>query len=77
MIDIDHPIYKPLWARLLIVGVCFGWAGFEFYNGAAFWGMLVGAMGVYAAYKLFYEFGRPRPPAAPAPVETDDQDDRQ
>jgi hypothetical protein len=58
MIDLDHPIYRPLWARLLIVGVCLGWAGFEFWGGAPFWGVIVGGLGIYAAYKLFYEFYR-------------------
>ncbi|MCJ8519502.1 divalent metal cation (Fe/Co/Zn/Cd) transporter [Pseudorhizobium tarimense] len=71
MIDIDHPMYKPLWARLLIVGVCVAWAGFEFYSGEPFWGMIVGAMGIYAGYKLFYEFGR-KPKTEPA-----DQDEHQ
>jgi hypothetical protein len=72
MIDLDHPYYKPLWARLLIVGSCAAWAGFEFYSGAPFWGVIVGGMGAYAAYKLFYEFYRRRP--APG---NDAQDERQ
>ncbi|CCF20224.1 Putative transmembrane protein (fragment) [Pseudorhizobium banfieldiae] len=62
MIDLDHPFYKPLWARLLIVGVCVGWAGLEFWSGAPVWGMIVGGLGIYSAYKLFYEFNR-RPSA--------------
>ncbi len=70
MIDLDHPFYKPLWARLLIVGACGIWAGFEFYSGAAFWGVIVSAVGIYAAYKLFYEFGR-RPQVN---IAEDDQD---
>ncbi len=70
MIDLDHPFYKPLWARLLIVGVCAAWAFFEFYSGEPFWGTIVGGAGAYAAYKLFYEFSRR--PMGPA-----DQEERQ
>jgi hypothetical protein len=55
MIDPNHPFYAPLWRRLLIVAVCFVWAGFELYTGEPFWGIIVGAVGAYATYKLFVE----------------------
>ncbi len=74
MIDLDHPIYRPLWARLLIVGACAAWTGFEFWMGAPMWGVIVGGVGAYAAYKLLYEFYR-RPPPGPAPEAA--QDERQ
>ena len=52
MIDLDHPFYKPLWARLLIVG----------------------ALGIYSAYKLFYEFNRrPSADAAQKPAQEERQ----
>lgn len=72
MIDLDHPMYQPLWGRLLIVVGCLAWAGFEFYSGASFWGMLFGGAGVYSGYKFFYEFYRRKPAAG-----SDVQDDRQ
>ena len=52
LIDPAHPIYRPLWVRLLIVGVCLGWAVFELIGGAPFWAVLFGALGVYAAWVL-------------------------
>ena len=58
MIDLDHPFYRPLWARLLIVGVCVAWSGLEFWSGAPVWGTIVGVLGLYAVYKLLYEFHR-------------------
>lgn len=70
MIDPDHPFYKPLWRRLLIPVVCAVWAIFEFVTGEPFWGIIVGAMGLYATYKLFIE---KRPPA-PQPRSDDAQD---
>ena len=34
---------------MLVVAVCLGWAVFEFVAGSPLWGMLFGALGVYAA----------------------------
>lgn len=73
MIDPDHPIYKPLWSRLLIVGFCAIWTGIELYNGQTFWALIVGALGVYAAYKLFYMFGRGDETKAAADKAQDDR----
>ncbi len=53
-LDTDHPMFRPLWVRLLIVALCLGWAAFEFIDGSPFWGMLFGALGVYAAYGFFF-----------------------
>jgi hypothetical protein len=30
IIDTDHPFYRPLWRRLLLVGVCAAWTGVEY-----------------------------------------------
>ena len=48
-LDPDHPIFRPVWVRVLVVAVCLGWAVFEFVAGSPLWGMLFGALGVYAA----------------------------
>ena len=37
-LDTDHPMFRPLWVRLLVVAVCLGWAAFEFIDGSPFWG---------------------------------------
>ena len=55
-LDTDHPMFRPLWVRLLIVALCLGWAAFEFIDGSAFWGVLFGALGVYAAWGFFVTF---------------------
>lgn len=56
MFDLDHPYFRPLWIRLLIVAVALGWAVVEFATGSPFWGILFGALGVYAAYRFFVAF---------------------
>lgn len=33
MLDLDHGFFQPLWIRIGVVAVCFGWAGFEFVTG--------------------------------------------
>jgi hypothetical protein len=55
-IDTSHPLYRPLWVRLLIVGFCVAWAVIEFVNREFFWGTVVGGIGVYAAYELLVKF---------------------
>ena len=56
MFDLDHPFFRPLWVRALVVAVCLGWAAFEFATASPFWGILFGAVGVYAAYRFFVTF---------------------
>lgn len=72
LIDPSHPIYKPLWVRILIVAVCFGWAAVETLGSQPFWAMLSGALGAYSAWMLLLNF-KPQPPAAH--VEAPPQDD--
>lgn len=60
-IDTSHPLYRPLWVRLLIVGFCAAWAVVEFVNREFFWGTIVAGIGAYAAYELLLKF-------KPAPV---------
>lgn len=52
-LDTDHPMLRPLWVRILVVAACLGWAVLEFTGGSPFWGMLFGALGVYAAWSFF------------------------
>ena len=56
MFDLDHPVFKPLWLRVIIVAVAIGWASFELVSGSPFWAILFGALGTYAAYKFFIDF---------------------
>ncbi|WP_244616130.1 hypothetical protein [Rhizobium sp. RU20A] len=64
-IDPDHPFYRPLWVRLLIVGFTSGWTAVEFMNGNEMWGYLFLAMAAYtgASLLLFYKPKDPEPAA--------------
>lgn len=73
LIDPNHPAYRHLWVRVLIVVVCLGWAVVEFTTGDPFWGVLAGGAGVYAFYVLIWTFD-PKPPEAAAAVTADDED---
>jgi hypothetical protein len=55
-IDPDHPFYKPLWVRLLIVALCCVWTAVEFWNGADTWGMIFLAVSAYTACVLIIFF---------------------
>jgi hypothetical protein len=61
LIDPNHPTYRPLWVRVAIVAVCLGWATIEAFTGEPFWAILVGAVGVYAAWVLLLNF-KPQAP---------------
>ncbi|MCP8894070.1 hypothetical protein KYK29_03945 [Shinella daejeonensis] len=56
-IDPNHPFYRPLWVRLLLVGICSGWTAVEFYNGEQAWGtiFLIVAAYAFAQLLLFYK----------------------
>ncbi len=74
LIDTSHPMYRPLWVRLLIVGFCAAWTVVEFINHQIFWATVVGGIAVYSAYVLLIAF-KPGPakdtPAAP-PAQRDE-----
>ena len=61
LFDLDHPFFIPLWRRVMIVVACLGWALFEFLAASPFWGMLFGAIGLYAGWHFFFNFN-PRTP---------------
>jgi fatty acid desaturase len=55
-LDTDHPMFRPLWVRVLIVAVACGWGLLEFATGAPFWGVIFLALGGYAAWGFFFAF---------------------
>jgi len=59
LIDFDHPFFRPLWIRVLTVGVATAWGTFEFLSGASFWGVLFLGLAALAAHGLFIHF-KPR-----------------
>jgi hypothetical protein len=59
----QHPFYKPLWRRIVIVAVIVVWAGLEFYMGERglwLWAA-IGAL-VYAVYIFFLSWPKDDPP---------------
>ena len=63
-LDTDHPMFRPLWVRVLIVAVCLAWALVEYRTGSELWAMLFLGLGVYAAYNFFIGF-QPKDPDKP------------
>ena len=51
IIDENHPFYKPLWRRVVLVGVLAGWTAFEvFYTQQPLWIMVAGALFAYTTW---------------------------
>jgi hypothetical protein len=63
LIDPDHPFYRPLWIRLLIIALCAVWTAVEFRNGENTWGMIFLAVTTYTACTLLIFF-KPKPLAS-------------
>ncbi|WP_424927097.1 DUF3329 domain-containing protein [Amaricoccus tamworthensis] len=61
IIDADHPAYRPLWVRIVIVGFSALWALFEFWHGNAVWGAVFLGIAALATWKLFITW-RPKDP---------------
>ncbi|WP_226341032.1 hypothetical protein [Gemmobacter serpentinus] len=51
-LDPDHPFFRKAVTRWLTTLVPLAWATVEFINGAPAWGIMFGAAGAYAGYKL-------------------------
>jgi hypothetical protein len=62
--DLQIAFFQPLWRRVVIVSLCFGWALVELITGAPFWAILFGATGVWSTYQFFFVF-------APKPADQD------
>ena len=58
----QHPFYKPLWRRVVIVAVIVFWVGFEFYMGQrGLWLALAVGMLIYAVYTFFLTWPKDEP----------------
>lgn len=65
MKDHEHPFFRPLWRRVLVVVACAAWAAFEFAMGSTGWGTAALAFTAYALWQFFYLY-KPVDPEAPA-----------
>lgn len=58
----QHPFYKPLWRRVLIVAVVAAWTVFEYVTGAdGLWLALAGGMLAYSVYIFFITWPKDEP----------------
>lgn len=54
--DVQSPIFRPAWLRLLIVGICAIWTLVEIKGGNGFWAILFGAATLFLGYQFFVVF---------------------
>ncbi|MCP5323914.1 MAG: hypothetical protein H6902_04685 [Rhodobacteraceae bacterium] len=52
-LDRDHPMFRRATVRAATVALPLAWAAFEFAGGATLWGVIFGALGLYALWELF------------------------
>jgi Na+-driven multidrug efflux pump len=58
----QHPFYKPLWRRVVIVLTVAIWLGVELYMGErGIWAALAGGMLAYAIYIFFLTWPKDEP----------------
>lgn len=55
-LDVQHPFFRPLWRRLALVVFCMGLFLFEIVLGNPFFGVLIGAVGLYCVHQFFIAF---------------------
>lgn len=55
-LDVRHPLFLPLWRRVVLVAFCLGWALMELVLGNPLWAILSGAAGAWCGYQFFVVF---------------------
>lgn len=53
MFELRVPFFFPLWRRMVVTVICFGWAVMELATGSLFWTVLFVAMGGMATWQFF------------------------
>lgn len=56
MFNFNDSFFRPLWVRLLVVGVSVFWSVLEFATGSPGWAMMFAALALYSGYGLFITF---------------------
>ncbi|WP_127143838.1 hypothetical protein [Pelagibacterium montanilacus] len=54
--DADHPWFRPLWVRAIVVAICVGIALWDLSAGNYGWAMVFGGMAGYAVYIFFIKW---------------------
>ncbi|WP_308915548.1 hypothetical protein [Jannaschia sp. LMIT008] len=55
-LSLAHPMFRPLWSRVLATVLVAGWTVMEVLNGAVFWAILFGAACAWMAWNFFVAF---------------------
>lgn len=53
MFDVDVPFFIPVWRRIAVLVIAFGWGLFELSTGAIFWGMIFVGIGAISAWRFW------------------------
>lgn len=59
--DADHPWFRPVWRRALMVAICAGVAAWDIWHGNYVWAVIFGGFGAYAVYIFFIAWNRDKP----------------
>ncbi len=54
-LDTEHPMFRRLWVRVLVVLLPAAWAVVEFLRGSPVWGMIFAAFAAYGAWAFFID----------------------
>ncbi len=60
--DAEHPFFRPLWRRVLLVLFCALWAAFELATGSPGWALMAGFMAAYGAWIFLIAYRLPELP---------------
>jgi len=52
LFDFEHPYFRPVWVRILVVVICLGWGLLELSTGETFWAVLFLGVGLIAAWQF-------------------------
>lgn len=56
-LDPAHPFFRPVWVRVVVVGLALGWGVVELIFGSPGWAMLFAAVGLYALWVFVTDKG--------------------
>ena len=56
LIDVQIPFFIPVWRRVMVVALCFGWALLEVTAENTEWAVLAVGIAIYCAHQFFLAF---------------------
>ena len=59
LFDVQLAFFRPLWRRIVLVAMCFTWAGLEYSWGNQGWALVFIGIGSYLTHQLFIAFAPP------------------